>query len=184
MLLYTRASYTPQETNREFHKRFLLDNVHFYGYNTPMTNTITFSKRGITSCDISASTNGRGLWSSEKKTVNIHKMRFKPYIYITGDDTSDGTLYVDAFFYAKNWNTWRDGLIYTDEKWLREFRKEFYAMFPDLKKIDARIDYTEQGMQGTNYVSLIISVDPARMGRFRDFLNDIGVRPEIIDIGF
>lgn len=149
-----------------------------------MTNTITFSKRGILPCDISASTNGKGLWSSEKKIVHIHKMRFKPYIYITGDDKDNGTLYVDAFFYTKNWNTWRDGLIYTDEKWMREFRKEFYAMFPDLKKIDPRIDYTEQGMQGTNYVSLVLSVRKSRMEKFLDFMKNVGIRSEVIDCRF
>ena len=148
-----------------------------------MTNTITFSKRGITSCDISASTNGRGLWSSEKKIVNIHKMRFKPYIYLR-DDCDEASLYVDAFFYAKNWNTRKDGLIYTDNRWMREFRNGFYAMFPELKEVDARIDYTEQGMQGGNYVSMQIYVPASRMGKFRNFMSNTGLRAEVIDSRF
>lgn len=136
-------------------------------------------KKNITvPVSITASTDGMGSWTSERRPMKIHKIRFKPYIYT---ENGVGSIYVDASFYVKDWDTDRHGLVYTDEKWLREFRKAFYAKFPAMKGIDPRIDYTEQGMQGRNYVSLQMWVSKGRMSRFRNFLQDSGVQAELLD---
>lgn len=144
-----------------------------------MPGTKTFNNNGIVLCDITASTNGSGLWSTEERKVHIHKMKFKPYVYTKLNDShrceEEGVLYVEAYFYIKNWNTDKYGLIYTDQNWIKEFRKKFYAMFPKLKAIDSHIDYTEQGMQGHNYVSLVMYVDSNRIKKFKDFIANTGI---------
>lgn len=88
-------------------------------------------------------TNGSGLWSSEVRKVQITKMDLG-YIY------EDGSGELRVFFTRKSWNIDRDGLIYTDDRFLRELRK--YLKSQGLPGQD--VDYSEQGMQGVNYVSL------------------------------
>ena len=93
----------------------------------------------------SCQTGGNGLWSSKEKKVNIIKIA---PVSVTKDFVS-----FDAYFDKKNWNPDKDGLIYTDERWIREFREELVKLGVT-KKVAKSIDYTEQGMQGDDYVSL------------------------------
>lgn len=96
-------------------------------------------------------TAGNGLWSSKYGKVKLRnaKARFtfgwmpKPY----------GELKV--YFYKSTWNPDKHGLIYTDGLWLMEFRK-LLAKKGFTKKACNDVDYSEQGMQGDNYVSLDI----------------------------
>jgi hypothetical protein len=53
-------------------------------------------------------------------------------------------------YFDESWNVAKDGLIYTD----RQFEKDLKA-FLKLHGLPERgVSYSEQGMQGTNYVSL------------------------------
>ena len=53
-------------------------------------------------------------------------------------------------FDCRTWKVWRDGLIYTDEAFLRELKQALKKRgFPV-----RGLDYTEQGMQGDDYISL------------------------------
>lgn len=139
-------------------------------YNTLMPNATLSRKNRIIKTNISATTSGRGLWTQERKTVNIHSVKFMPVIYDEPGRES-GAMYIEAYFDRREWNTHRDGLIYTDQKWMREFRQGFFAQFPELREVDANIDYSEQGAQGPNYVHIVLVADKGKkFDKFMKFL--------------
>lgn len=89
-------------------------------------------------------TDGKGYWSNIAQAVELESINV-PY---TNDDEDFGELCV--YFNAEQWVVERDGLIYTDKQFLREL-KDLLASFG----LDASdVDYSEQGMQEVDYVSL------------------------------
>ena len=91
-------------------------------------------------------TSGNGYWSREERAVTVTDMRLG---YVS-DELDFGELCV--YFNTKSWDTQEHGLIYTDRQFLRELRA-----FLDAHGLPgADVDYSEQGMQGDNYVSLDI----------------------------
>lgn len=116
---------------------------------------------------IYATTDGNGYWTYTKQRIRVDhiEVRQKWYGERAGTDPAYLACEVRAYFTPQDWRVMRDGLIYTDPRWIREFRKEFYKL-PGFRHIVKRtgpnmLDYTEQGMQGTNYVSMdfVISGD-------------------------
>lgn len=94
-------------------------------------------------------TNGEGYWSDQTRPVHHTYMKI-PYMNDEGDF---GELRV--FFKTKSWDTHKHGLIYTDPQWIHEFHNEIVKMgFSRAAATNA--DYSEQGMQGYDYVSLDI----------------------------
>ena len=92
--------------------------------------------------DIKVKTDGHGLWSNKAKTVTINKIEW----YDVSGETQV-KLYLDE----NTWSQEKDGLIYTDETFEKEIRKELCDMkdagnLPNLPW--ETISYTEQGMQG------------------------------------
>lgn len=101
--------------------------------------------------ELFANTDGKGYWSNVKKEVLITGIKIGQAYSYTGDD--DVTLYIEARFDSKTWRVYDNGFIYTDEKFLREFRQGLVEMgLP--KKLAHKVGYTEQGMQGRLHVSL------------------------------
>ena len=93
---------------------------------------------------VTFSTDGTGYWSRAQKTVQIVDMRV-PYI---NDERTFGELRV--YFNTEDWDVNVDGLIYTD----RQFERELQA-FLDAQGLQGQdVSYSEQGMQGDNFVSL------------------------------
>lgn len=90
-------------------------------------------------------TYGNGFWSDVEKKVKVTK--------IAPDTVWPGYITFKAFFNKSDWNTNKHGLIYTDSNWIRDFRKNLIKLGIS-PKIANSIDYTEQGMQGDNYVSV------------------------------
>ena len=85
----------------------------------------------------------RGLWSNVAKAVRITDMQLG---YI--DDEGDfGELRV--YFDTKTWDISKDGLIYTD----RLFERELQEILDAHGLVGKDVSYSEQGMQGRNYVS-------------------------------
>ena len=82
-------------------------------------------------------TSGMGLWSSAVKDVQVTGYSI-PYV---GQEYR-GELRV--YFATKTWNVETDGLIYTDPAFLEHIRVAFGTN---------DIDYSEQGMQGDDFVS-------------------------------
>jgi hypothetical protein len=98
-----------------------------------------------------AFTNGKGLWTTKVKEVSLQHAEF---IYLT-EDARFGELAV--FFDTTQWNTWEDGLIYTDAQWIAEFR----AILNHLGFTEAAVNsvfYSEHGMQENIYVSLDVGL--------------------------
>lgn len=89
---------------------------------------------------------GGGYWSDTHKKVKIDEIGIS---YYNGDDYIN----IDANFSNSQWNVDKYGLIYTDKGFLKTFRAALIKRGMP-KKVADDIDYTEQGMQGDNYVSL------------------------------
>ena len=89
-------------------------------------------------------TDGSGYWSREAREVRVTALSV-PYV---NDEQDFGELRV--YFDTKTWDTRKHGLIYTDDQFERELRS-----FLETQGLDATdVNYSEQGMQGDNYVSL------------------------------
>jgi len=88
-------------------------------------------------------TNGRGYWSNVAKTVEIVDM----YVCCVGEDKDFGELRV--VFNTQDWDVNVDGLIYTDKQFMTEMR----AFLTAHGLAGADVEYSEQGMQGDDYVS-------------------------------
>ena len=93
-------------------------------------------------------TNGNGLWSDVERAVRIVDMVLGGGTEYEDDKTIFGEFRV--YFDTETWDTSKDGLIYTDKGFLRELREFLNAH--GLPGDD--VCYSEQGMQGDDYVSL------------------------------
>lgn len=89
-------------------------------------------------------TDGSGYWSDVSKLVLATCME----LAYVNDDKDFGELRV--YFNTGDWNVNEDGLIYTDNQWLDQFKNELYRLGYN----DSDVSYSEQGMQGDNFVSL------------------------------
>ena len=90
-------------------------------------------------------TSGTGLWSNVIKEVKTTGYTI-PY----NNDFDFGELRV--YFDTTGWDVNKDGLIYTDKQFLAEMRE--FLNIHGLNGDD--VDYSEQGMQGDNFVSFDI----------------------------
>lgn len=93
-------------------------------------------------------TSGDGYWSRAVKAVEIVDMQLG---YIA-DDNEFGELRV--YFNTDTWNVNTDGLIYTD----RQFKIDL-MQFIQQHGLVVDLCYSEQGMQGDDYVSLDVGAD-------------------------
>lgn len=89
-------------------------------------------------------TDGRGLWTDVKKSVRIKDMD----LFYSSPDSTTGELRV--YFDKRYWDVYHHGLIYTDPQFLKEFR----SILKKKGYPPRSVDYSEQGMQGWDYVSL------------------------------
>lgn len=93
---------------------------------------------------VTFSTDGKGYWSRKVAAVGIVDMR----VTYVNDERNFGELRV--YFDTKDWDVNTDGLIYTD----RQFERELQS-FLDAQGLQGKdVSYSEQGMQGDNFVSL------------------------------
>ena len=96
---------------------------------------------------VTLNTNGKGYWSRTAKAVEIVDMR----VTYVNDEKDFGELRV--YFNTGTWDVNTMGLIYTD----KQFRQELNAFLTAQGLAEA--DYSEQGMQGDNYVSLDVGAE-------------------------
>lgn len=92
-------------------------------------------------------TAGDGYWSEVRKTVRATQLEM-PYV---NEEKTFGELRV--YFDTDTWDVEQDGLIYTDSLFLDELRERLHVAGLDA----SRVDYSEQGMQGDDYVSLDVT---------------------------
>ncbi len=88
-------------------------------------------------------TNGKGFWTSVAKSVKITGLNLRH-----DEEFQWGELQV--MFDEKSWDVDRHGLIYTDDLFIKQLRKYLISIGLD----SSDVNYSEQGMQGDNYVSL------------------------------
>ena len=101
-------------------------------------------------------TAGNGLWSSSVSKVQVLRVELAYYDPGEGDEGDFGEL--RAYFNTQDWDVEQDGLIYTDKIWIEEFR----ALMKSLGFTRAAVDdisYSEQGMQGDDFVSMDVGKD-------------------------
>jgi hypothetical protein len=101
-------------------------------------------------------TDGKGLYSGKEAKVKIIGLRLTKYGYGSYKRTNVFG-YLDIYFDPKTWDTSWDGLIYTD----KTFEKEALAMlkkqgFSSAALKPRETGYSEQGMQGDDYVNFDI----------------------------
>ena len=102
-------------------------------------------------------TDGMGYWSDQAKEVFVEKMD----IAYLNDENDFGELRV--YFDTADWDVREDGLIYTDNLFLDTLKSYMLDMGYDASDVS----YSEQGMQGDNYVSL--DVGPKFINSFMVF---------------
>ena len=100
--------------------------------------------RAVMQFDAEIITGGDGYWSDVSKTVQVTEIE----IAYVNDAKNFGELRV--FFDTDSWNVEQDGLIYTDEQFLSHLR----VLLTLIGLEGEDVTYSEQGMQGDNYVSL------------------------------
>jgi hypothetical protein len=105
--------------------------------------------------DFAADTCGDGLWSSAVNTVRVTGISAR---ISTVCDLSWGTPWwadsdLQIEFDTSTWDVARDGLIYTDSRFLAAVVSEMERLGFPADQL-ALMDYSEQGMQGRDYVSL------------------------------
>ena len=91
----------------------------------------------------SFSTDGKGFWSNVAKSVKITGLDLD----YDNDEGDFGE--VRVYFDTTSWNVNKDGLIYSDNNFLKEF-KSYLAK----QCLGTDVSYSEQGMQGDSFVSL------------------------------
>ena len=89
-------------------------------------------------------TKGDGYWSNQARAVQCTKIAV-PYV---NDEADFGELRV--YFDTDTWDIEEHGLIYTDRLFLKQLREKL----SEIGFEGSDVEYSEQGMQGDNYVSL------------------------------
>lgn len=98
-------------------------------------------------------TDGKGYWSGTQARVPIIKAILTSFGYDTHNWVDAEFAELRAVFDTKDWNTRDCGFIYTDKTWLRTWRRRLQEMGFSRKATDD-VSYSEQGMQGRNFVSM------------------------------
>jgi hypothetical protein len=93
-------------------------------------------------------TSGNGYWSNTAKTVRINRVELA---YVS-DEGSFGE--IRAYFDPKEWDVEYNGLIYSDMGWKHTFLTCMEKQFGFSPDAILDVSYSEQGMQGDNYVSM------------------------------
>lgn len=95
-------------------------------------------------------TSGENLWSNREASVHVTR------ISVRHDDDSWGE--ICAYFDTADWQVEDHGLIYTDKRWIEEFRALMRTLGFSRAAVE-NISYSEQGMQGEDYVSMDVGED-------------------------
>ena len=88
-------------------------------------------------------TGGGGYWSNTKTAVEVTRLQ----LAYTSDELDFGELRV--YFNTTTWDVNTLGLIYTDKQFMRELKELLVHKGFDTSDLS----YSEQGMQGDNFVS-------------------------------
>lgn len=91
---------------------------------------------------------GKGLWTSVEASVDVKSVDIDD-----DDEFCRAGSEVRVYFDTATWDVMKNGLIYTDPSFISELRTLLMSVgFTHAAVMD--LDYSEQGMQGDDYVSL------------------------------
>jgi hypothetical protein len=93
-------------------------------------------------------TAGTGYWSEAHKTVRVNRVELAS----VSSNNEFGELRV--YFDTRDWDVDQDGLIYSDMGWKHTFLTCMEKTFGFSPDAILDVSYTEQGMQGVDYVSM------------------------------
>jgi hypothetical protein len=107
--------------------------------------------------NVTANTNGKGMWSDEARPVLITKIGFgyQSTTYYP-EDPWHGEVrayFEPSGFTQGSWNVPGYGLIYTDKLWLKEFKAGLRELGFSRRALQV-LTYSEKVMQGDDYVSM------------------------------
>ena len=139
--------------------------IKFNGTQTKGAGVFHSTDRGVPVKAV-LNTTGDGLWSQQAKKVTVVGMAVEPRWQE-----------LKVFFDTKTWNCREHGLIYTDPG----FELELQECLCSMGLVGHDVEYSEQGMQGDNYVSLDVGkefiaswVDKFYNGDHEKFAKDAG----------
>lgn len=110
---------------------------------------------------------GGGLWSEGGRKVQVVALSLGENIFDESSlfDDEEGfdpnalhSAELRVYFTTRSWDVERHGLIYTDDLFEKELKKRLRAAGWSAKAV-RDIDYSEQGMQGDDYVSFDCGAD-------------------------
>lgn len=90
---------------------------------------------------IKIATNGRGYWSTVIADVKCLRMTLHAF------EHTDQHAFVRVHFDPTSWPVEDNGLIYSDRGWIVNFRNHLMTLGFTQEEV-AKLDYSEQGMQG------------------------------------
>ena len=99
---------------------------------------------------LKTSTDGSGRWSDCSASVTIVDLDIG---YLDEEESNPTFGELRAYFSPNDWAVSFRNLIYTDKMWLKTFRNQL-AVIGFSKSAVEDVDYSEQGMQGYDYVSM------------------------------
>ena len=102
--------------------------------------------------DFVLNTAGDGYWSNVAKTVRINKIAFCVCEDVLDDDEELEYGEFRAYFNENDWDINADGFIYTDRQFYCELAAALSSMGFSAEAVNG-FYYSEQGMQGDDYVS-------------------------------
>ena len=91
-------------------------------------------------------TSGGGYWSNTQTRVRVTDLQLD----LVDDDDEEPFGELRVYFDTATWDVNSQGLIYTDPGFLAELKQHLESQSIDVSDLS----YSEQGMQGTDYVSL------------------------------
>lgn len=128
----------------------------------PYTNLSHYERK----VNFITSTDGEGFWNRVDKDVRVVKLDLvvahpsKFFYYY-----SQGSFELRAYWDKRTWNVNKNGLIYTDKLWFATFRKSLIELGFSRKAL-SKVGYSEQGMQGSDYVSMDVVNDEGKLPVF------------------
>ncbi len=111
-----------------------------------------------------ASTNGKGEFTTEKRDTQISKIMIDGAV----EDANKVVVNIKAKVSARTWQTLRDGLIFTDARWLKDFRRGLVELgLP--QRLASKVKYSTKERQTRLHVGLELTANKKDLPLLEEF---------------